>query len=64
MTYWIDYGTLLGAVWDSGVIPWDLDVDVGVLDSELEEHWESIRKDLGDRYGKLLSSSETSAVQQ
>jgi phosphorylcholine metabolism protein LicD len=36
LRYWLDYGTLLGAVRNGTVIPWDWDVDIGVMKEEIE----------------------------
>jgi hypothetical protein len=34
VTYWVDYGTVLGAYRYCDVIPWDHDADIGYLESE------------------------------
>lgn len=44
--YWLDYGTLLGAVRHTGFIPWDHEADIGMIRSDFEKFTKVIAQEL------------------
>lgn len=56
LTYWIDYGNLLGAVRHRGFIPWDDDSDVSMMREDMERVIPLMREEV-ESYGLALKSA-------
>ena len=58
LQYFAVYGTAIGAVRHQGFIPWDDDIDVGMLRDDFEKFMTIAEEELGEHYG-VMSPAKT-----
>lgn len=46
ITYWLDYGSLIGAIRHNGYVPWDDEIDIGMLRNDYEKFVKVILNEL------------------
>jgi len=60
LTYYLAYGSVLGAIRHKGFIPWDSDIDIIVVTENYNKFCEILQKELTDKY--CINSTKTDST--